>query len=244
MTQPAAPAAAEGMPRGTADSAIQLSVIIPLALGEDAWRGLLPQLADCGDRSEILLVHAESDTVDLGDCEPNPQLQLISSACGRARQLNAGAQAARGRWLWFLHADSRLTPAVLPLLFRFIADEPDALGFFDLRFDHDGPLLTHLNAIGANLRARWLGLPFGDQAFVLRAETFRRLGGYDDSVRYGEDHLLVWRARAASLPLRRMPAAIVTSARKYRQQGWLSTTFKHLWLTARQARDGRRSRGA
>lgn len=241
MQQAAVRVAAEGMAHA---QAVELSVIIPLAPGEQAWRSLLPQLAACGEHSEILLVQAGSDTVDLGGCESYPRPQLISSACGRARQLNAGARAARGRWLWFLHADSRLTPAVLPLLHGFIAAESDALGYFDLRFDHDGPWLTRLNAAGANLRARWLGLPFGDQAFVLRAETFRRLGGYDESIRHGEDHLLVWRARAAGLPLRRMPAAIVTSARKYRQRGWLSTTFRHLWLTAQQVRDGRRNHGA
>lgn len=241
MPQPVSRVAAEGMPQ---DSTILLSVIIPLAPGEQAWRRLLPQLAACGVRSEILLVHVESDHVDPDDGDPNPDLRLIASAPGRARQLNAGARAACGRWLWFLHADSRLTANVLPQLQGFIAADVDALGYFDLRFEHDGPWLTRLNAAGANLRARWLGLPFGDQAFVLRAETLRRLGGYDESARYGEDHLLVWRAHAAGLPLRRLPAVIVTSARKYRQQGWLPTTLKHLWLTARQAQSVRRGRGA
>ena len=219
---------------------LSLSVIVPLAPQEQAWRGLLPQLAACGDGCEILLVHAESDPLDLGDHDPHPNLRLIASVPGRARQLNVGARMARSRWLWFLHADSRLTAGVLPQLQRFIAADADALGYFDLRFERDGPWLTRLNAAGANLRARWLGLPFGDQGFVLRAETFHRLGGYDESADHGEDHLLVWRARAAGVPLRRLPAAIVTSARRYREHGWWSTTLKHLRLTARQARVGRR----
>lgn len=233
--------AAEGMPR---NQVIPLSVVIPLAPKEQAWRGLLLQLLDCGEGSEILLVHAESDHLDFGDHDPHPNLRLIASVPGRARQLNAGAQAAQGRWLWFLHADSRLTAGVLPQLQRFIVADDDALGYFDLRFERDGPWLTRLNAVGANLRARWLGLPFGDQGFVLRAETFRRLGGYDESAGRGEDHLLVWRARAAGLPLRRLPAAIVTSARRFREHGWWSTTLNHLRLTARQVRVGRRRHDA
>ena len=229
--------AAEGMPH---DQVIPLSVVIPLAPKEQAWRDLLPQLLDCGEGSEILLVHAESDHLDLGDHDAPPNLRLIASVPGRARQLNTGARMARGRWLWFLHADSRLTAGVLLELQRFIVADDDALGYFDLRFERDGPWLTRLNAAGANLRARWLGLPFGDQGFVLRAETFHRLDGYDEAADYGEDHLLVWSARAAGVPLRRLPAAIVTSARRYREHGWWSTTLKHLRLTAQQARVGRR----
>ena len=54
-------------------------------------------------------------------------------------------------------------------------------------------LAMQLNAAGANLRSRWLGLPFGDQGLVLPRASFERLGGFDPALRYGEDHALVWR---------------------------------------------------
>lgn len=82
--------------------------------------------------------------------------------------MNVGADSARGEWLWFLHADSRLGPATLWALQRFLDRDVDALGYFDLAFRRDGPRLAALNAWGANLRSRWLGLPFGDQGFVIR----------------------------------------------------------------------------
>ncbi len=123
----------------------------------------------------------------------------------------------------------------LPALRAFVAHGEDALGYFDLAFRKDGPWLAALNAAGANFRARCLGLPFGDQGFVLPAVWFARLGSYDEAATYGEDHLLVWRARAAGLPIRRIGAPLMSSARKYAREGWLRTTVRHVALTARQA---------
>ena len=210
-----------------------LSIIIPLAPGETAWRALLGQLAaaslpDC----EVILVAAEPDF-------PMPasplKLRVLHSIPGRARQMNLGAAQAQGDWLWFLHADSQLCPQCLPALARFIAQGEAALGWFNLAFLADGPSLTRLNALGANLRSRWLGMPFGDQGFVLQAALFAQLGGYDETAAYGEDHLLVWTARRHGVALRRIDAVIATSARKYGRQGWGVTTLRHLWLTAKQA---------
>lgn len=216
-----------------------LSVIIPLAPGETAWRRLLPQLEALPVDAEILLVHPAP--LPPSPLPRRPALRCVTSAVGRARQLNAGARAASGDWLWCLHADSRLTDGVLPVLAAFLQRGDDALGYFDLRFDADGPPLTRLNALGANLRSRLLRLPFGDQGFVLRRTTLQRLGGFDEAAAYGEDHLLVWRARRAGLPLQRLPAALITSARKYRERGWLPTTLRHLRLTVRQARAAQRT---
>lgn len=208
-------------------------MVIPLAPGEGAWIGLLPQLDGLADDAEILLVR--SDRAPHEPATVHPRLREIVAPTGRARQMNAGACTARGTWLWFLHADSRLTPRTLPALRDFLARDEDALGYFDLTFRDDGPRLTRLNALGANLRSRLCGLPFGDQGLVLRAARLTALGGFDETAAYGEDHLLVWRARKAGVPLRRIPACLSTSARKYREHGWLATTARHLWRTAAQA---------
>jgi rSAM/selenodomain-associated transferase 1 len=80
-----------------------------------------------------------------------------------------------------------------------------------------------------------LRLPFGDQGFCLSNEQFCRLGGFNESLQYGEDHDLIWRAHRAGISVKRVPAPIATSARKYRREGWLRTTGLHLWRTINQA---------
>lgn len=219
------------------DEPLELSVIVPFAPEETEGDALLEQLRDLPVGCEVVLVRAGDRSLPQPTATAKGGSPFRETSClpGRARQMNAGARAARGRWLWFLHADSGLHPRTLPALDAFLAGNNDALGYFDLRYRTDGPALARLNALGANLRARWFGLPFGDQGLVLPAAWFARLGGYDEGADYGEDHLLVWHARHAGLPLRRLAAPLESSARKYAEHGWWRTTARHLRLTVRQA---------
>lgn len=209
-----------------------LSIIVPIGPGDTAWRGLADQLLPLIPRPQVLLVFADGDAqrVDV----PHDFVAL-SAVAGRAHQLNAGISAAEGEWLWLLHADSRLGLDTWPALREHISALPRALGWFRLAFEQDGPRLMALNALGANLRARWLGLPFGDQGFVLHRDDAALLGPFDPLLAYGEDHALIWRARHRGLPLRRINGTVSTSARKYAELGWLRTTARHLRLTVQQA---------
>ncbi len=150
--------------------------------------------------------------------------------------MNAGAAAGTGDWLWFLHADSRVTPASIAALTRFIAKDCDAIGYFDLRFLSDGPGLMAINTFGTWWRTRLFGLPFGDQGFVMPRRVFDALAGFDERLPSAEDHALVWTARRANVPIKSVGAFIHTSARKYAQRGWWKTTCQHLTLTWSQAR--------
>jgi GT2 family glycosyltransferase len=91
-----------------------------------------------------------------------------------------------------------------------------------------------INSWGANMRARFFGIPFGDQGFCIEKQLFETLGGYSETAPYGEDHLFVWRAHKAGVKLNRVPARLTTSARKYQQNGWLKTTLLHQYLWIKQ----------
>lgn len=213
-----------------------LSVIVPLAPVESEWPVLQRQLAELPSGSEVIVVRAGAEARPMPTGWPAQVIyREYQTEPGRARQQNFGARLASGRWLWFLHADSQLRPECLIELQKFLAEGNDALGWFKLAFRHDGPRLAALNALGANWRSRWLGLPFGDQGLVLPRRCFEALQGFDEHAVYGEDHLLVWAARHAGLPLHAIPAVVETSARKYAQHGWLRTTLQHAWRTTAQA---------
>ncbi len=220
----------------------RLTVVVPVGPGDHLGPHLQAQLSALPPQASVCVVacdEADSPALDCADesttTRGGPQWRSLRAPAGRAIQQNAGASVAGGDWLWFLHADAELADSTLPALARFIAADPAALGYFDLRFLGDGPALMRFNAAGAWLRSRWLRMPFGDQGLCLPRTVFNTVGGFDPTTRRGEDHQLVWRARAAGVQVLPVGAPLYTSARRYAAAGWLATTGGHLAETWRQA---------
>ena len=223
-----------------------VSIIIPVGPGDESWRELLADLGPVG--AEVILVAPEpsihqmtpggrsySDDFEKSSYGVAADVWWIEAPPGRARQMNAGVARARGRFVWFLHADSRVSEEAIRQFAGSLQRQPRALHYFDLSFQQDGPRLMPVNAAGVWIRSHVLGMPFGDQGLCLPRDLFESLGGFDEQANYGEDHLLVWRARRAGVPVRCCGGVIRTSARKYQRHGWGRTTAWHVWLTVRQA---------
>lgn len=216
-----------------------LSIIVPIGPGDDAWRELLRTLAEFPGRCQIILSASEPLNARWPNGAPAEiELQEVTGPPGRAAQLNRGVSVASAQCLWLVHADCRPCLDAMAAAARFAraCGDPEkrtTLGWFDLEFTADGPGLASLNAVGANLRSRLFGLPFGDQAWLMHRELFSRAGGFDESFGRGEDLDFIVHARRAGASLRRMRPAIESSARRYREHGWLRTTLAHGWLTLR-----------
>lgn len=205
-----------------AEGGCALSIIVLVGPGDEPRVADLDWLRAAPDTG-LEFILAVTDPTRLPEDPPG---RAVASPPGRGRQANRGARAARGAWLWFLHVDSVPLPGAMERA-RAFAGGGDAIGYAWLRFDADGPWLTHLNAFGANLRSRLLGLPYGDQGLLLPRERFRELGGFREDQARGEDLDLVVRARRQGLRCAPIGATVRTSARRYRQQGWLRTTLHH-----------------
>lgn len=146
---------------------------------------------------------------------------------GRAKNMNVGALRAAGTTFWFLHGDTSLTEENILALTRAVKARPNAIHYFNLKFDARGPV--RMNAFGANLRSRIFKLPYGDQGLAFPAHLFHDLGGYNESAPYGEDMLLVKKAKRNGIKICYVKSTLITSADRYKHQGWLKTTLMFQW---------------
>ncbi len=204
-----------------------VSVVIP-TLNAEAELG--PCLATLGEglRAGILreLVISDGGSVDATQEIAEAAGALwVAGAPGRGGQLARGAAAAGGPWLLFLHADTILSPDWHDAVLQGMATGRP--GYFRLRFRARGPGPAWV-AGWANLRARLLGLPFGDQGLLVSRADYEAAGGYPE-IPLMEDLAL---ARALPRP-RPLGAVAETGAGRYRAHGWLRQGAANLWRQAR-----------
>lgn len=213
---------------------MSVSVIIPVGPGEAEWKPLVASLA-LQDPSEILLSIGRDGVIHQDEVCEFPNVKLVREGQKRSGQMNAAALNAKHEWLWFLHADSRLCENTLEKMRMVMSKDKLALYYFDLKFRDDGPRQMILNERSVKFRSDVLKIPFGDQGFLIRRETFFDLGMYREDVNFGEDHVLVWKCHQSGIAVLPVGAGLLTSARKYQEKGWGKTTLKHVMLTFQQA---------
>jgi rSAM/selenodomain-associated transferase 2 len=143
--------------------------------------------------------------------------RVLSAPRGRAAQMNAGAAAATGDALLFLHADTRLRDDADRLVLNGLKDRP--WGRFDVSFDEGGWL--RLVGMMMNARSRVTGIATGDQAMFMTRAAFEQAGGFPP-IALMEDVALSARLKRIGRPLC-VTACVTTSGRRWRQRGLLQT---------------------
>jgi rSAM/selenodomain-associated transferase 2/rSAM/selenodomain-associated transferase 1 len=196
-----------------------LSIIIPTLNEEVGLAGLLSRVLK-EPQTEVIVVDGGSSDATCQIAEL-AGVKVIRCGKGRGRQMNAGAALARGEVLLFLHADSRLPPDFAQTIWKCI-ESGHAAGAFRLRID-DHHWAYRIVEFGANLRSRWLQLPYGDQAMFIRSEAFYAMSGFQNWPLL-EDFDFAQRLRRRG-PIMIVPSSAVVSARRWRRIGVLKATL-------------------
>jgi rSAM/selenodomain-associated transferase 2 len=197
-----------------------LSIIIPVLNEADTIVAAVQALTPLRARgAEIIAVDGGSsdDTVTLATAHSD---RVITSARGRATQMNAGAAVARGDVLLFLHADTRLPPDADRLIVDGLARSRRAWGRFDVAIDGNHPLLPVVAAF-MNARSRLTGVATGDQAMFMTRTAFDAAGGFPE-IALMEDIAFAQRLKHISPPLC-LRARVTTSGRRWKTRGVLRT---------------------
>jgi rSAM/selenodomain-associated transferase 2 len=200
-----------------------LSIVIPTLNAAACLAATLAALAE----GEAEIVIADGGSADetralaaaRGAC-------VIASARGRGAQLAAGADAARGDWFLFLHADTRLDPGWRDAADRFMTapENGTRAAYFRYALDDDAAAARRLERVVA-WRCRRLGLPYGDQGLLLSRALYGAVGGFRPIVLM-EDVDIVRRLGRARLVA--LDHAAVTSAARYRREGYLRRSARNL----------------
>lgn len=210
----------EASPITKRDTQPQISVIIA-ALNEANNIGAALASARCTSDSEVIVVDggSEDDTVELAR---SSGAKVLTCPPGRAGQMNAGAAAARGEVLLFLHADTLLPRRFDDHIRETLAQPHVVAGAFELSINDPRRGLRTIERL-ANWRSRHMQMPYGDQGIFLRAALFREIGGFPD-VPIMEDFELVRRLQKLGR-IATAPFEVITSPRRWKRTGLLKTTL-------------------
>lgn len=212
-----------------------LSIVIPTLNAAIALAANLAQFASAGAGGSI----AEIIVSDGGSHDGSAAIAaaagavVVTGPAGRGGQLGRGAAAASGRWLLFIHADTLLDAGWEDAVRDAMARRGDGCAFaFAFALDDAAPAARLLERLVA-WRCRLFALPYGDQGLLISRRLYDEVGGFAP-LPLMEDVEFIRRIGARRLQI--LPVRAVTSAARYRRDGYLRRSVRNLlclslWLS-------------
>ena len=148
--------------------------------------------------------------------------RLISTEPGRARQMNAGARAARHKILWFVHADTQVPANADQLITQGLQTSGRHWGRFNVRLSGRQPVFRLIERL-INIRSCISRIATGDQGIFVYQSLFEGLGGYED-IPLMEDISLSKKLKKIGPPLC-ISRPLTTSSRRWEKHGVIPTVL-------------------
>jgi rSAM/selenodomain-associated transferase 2 len=208
-------------------AATLVSIIIPTLNEARALGATLDALADQPGPVELIVV--DGGSLDRTTAVAHGRgVRVLFANRGRGQQLQAGARAAQGDVLWFVHADTHPPPGATALILRALARATVVGGNFAVQFD--GPSRAARFMTWLYPRLRRLGLCYGDATLFVRRSNYRDVGGFRPYPLF-EDVDLVGRLRRHGRFVH-LPAIAQASSRRFEGRRFVLT---FVWWVILQA---------
>lgn len=199
------------------------SIIIPCYNDEQKLAQLLTQIRHLPRTPrEVIVVDGATSQTCQTLCQLYQAHWLPSEPC-RGKQLLAGAEAAQGDVLWFLHADMRLPKD--PLTVIELALKKGVLGgYFKFRFDYPRAWPAFILEPAIALRCR-IGIPYGDQGLFMYRQAYVEAGRHAPWPLFEEVPLVKGLRKLGSFIA--LDAPLFVDPRRWQRDGWWRRTWEN-----------------
>ena len=194
---------------------MKLSIIAPVLNEAALIRTFLANLRKHAPEAEILVVDGNSNDQTADYAAPRCD-RVLQTTPGRAHQMNAGARAARGNVLWFVHADATIPATATAEIARVLADQRVVGGFFRIRVPRPN-FIYRFTDFFAHYAGLLFGIRYGDHGFFCRREIFDRIGGFPDVPLMEDADFFKQLRRAGRIAV--IPQPIIIDPRRYERIG-------------------------
>ena len=200
----------------------KISILIPVLNEEKGLGAILSHIKSSITSSQV----EEIICIDGGSTDKTVAVAkscgatVVSSDRGRAKQMNFGAKQAKGSILYFLHADT-LPPKSFDMIILNAVEQGSQSGCFRMKFDSRNPILRFFAWLTRINHTLCRG---GDQSLFIRKDLFELTQGFDEDYFIYEDTEFIQRLYKQT-EFKVLPDYVITSARKYRDKGWVKVQF-------------------
>lgn len=202
---------------------ISLSIIIPVRNEASHLPSLLNALQKRkSENTEVIVVDgcSEDDTLNVICQRKN---RILHSEPGRAQQMNTGARHAKGEYLWFLHADSKVDFDFESIIESGLKNKK--WGWFNVRLSNTKIIFRVIESM-MNYRSKITSVATGDQGIFIHKNIFIEQGLFP-SIALMEDVKFSKKIRSSESPFI-SDTPLETSARRWEENGPIRTIFK-MW---------------
>lgn len=204
----------------------QLSIIIPVFHEMHIINQTIAHLYALNFAGQIEVIVVDGDptgntinVITFGDVKKR------TASKGRGSQMNAGAAAARGRILLFLHADTRLGSEALEMILVAMERKCVVGGAFELGIESKKRAFRVIER-AVRIRSRITKIPYGDQAIFLKRNFFNQIGGFKE-IPIMEDVELMGRVKKTGKKIEIIPYQVQTSPRRWETEGLVYCTLRN-----------------